>query len=278
MFKVCGEFTHKEIKSKIVLLKDNEIYRVNDCINGVRVISKEILGNPDKYKGSILYDYLQTKTHKNKYADLKQIIMKHIDKKKYQIPDDDMLVVHVRAGDAYNMFGLGHAKTRADLMKSIANLHSKCKKIVVVTGLHYGVNTNSTNYAKAHKYVYKEANHNQNINCFFDFFTELKKKYPDKELYIYSNDNIDSDLAFLSNAKHLCVTTGGFSRLVMKLRTISPSKTIPFKGTTQPPPPTPKVTPKTPKKQSVITPASPTCTIMEKGPEVPKKKIQFRRA
>tara|TARA_Y100000816_G_C26020772_1_gene534023 strand:+ start:416 stop:1132 length:717 start_codon:yes stop_codon:yes gene_type:complete len=230
-------YTKDMLKTLVKVLKDNEIYRVND-VYGVSHkrpyvhICKEILTN-DKYKDTILRNYLEKSNDKVCLLSLHSCILDYKEKNNIETARDDQLVIHVRSGDDYKNIGLGNEQVFNSLLEKVKET-SSITSIVIVTALHYGntnypgvykvTNKNNFKHLRYHAYnedksmmypirwAYNEESHNKNLDLLLDFI----KKLP-LPVTIQSSMNIDFDLVYLTFCKHLITSSGGFSNLINQL-------------------------------------------------------------
>lgn len=205
------KWTYDEIKNTIKVLKNNEVYRISDClkIRKTHFVIKELLKNP-KYKGTLLHEY-----HTTHNPNFYKIICKRKEQSKLTFFDDNTLVVHIRAGDAYDRFGLGSDKNYNFYLNAINK--SDKQKIVIVTALHYGTSNLPNKLYKTNRFNHTEKNHDMNIKLFHKFIGELNKP-----VEIVSNSNVDDDFLLLVFCKNLLTNTssGGFSRVIKKYNII----------------------------------------------------------
>ena len=234
LYKIT-DFTLDEIKREVILLKENEIYRVSDCLNDAKIVVRGILSSNDGFKGTILYDYLMKKNEnpntssqiskkniKNSsecFSLFRDTVISHCNSKGYILPDPDHLVIHIRSGDNFKCTGLGSDTIKSKLMTDVLNIlkTEKIKGIVLVTAFHYGVAENSKLYGDNHEYSFQHDNYNNNLECLLSFINELRT-YADTSIFVFSNSNIDLDLCYLFRAKHLLTTQGGFAEIITRLK------------------------------------------------------------
>ena len=220
-------YTIAHLKTIITILKDNEIYRINDCIRSkiTHIINKEISTNKI-YENSLLRKYLDIykKTefceqhdndHNQEYAKeykrnlLYECLMKYIENKKPKLYDhDDKVLVHLRLGDLCNKFKTDMHIILNDIEEYV-KVNSEIKEIVLVTAFHYGQCEKQGGFYKPGNYSYSNLKNQKN----YELLESLIAKLP-LPVTIESTTDIDRDFCILSTAKHLLVTFGGFSRLV----------------------------------------------------------------
>ena len=196
------------IKNKVKILKDNEIYRIGDvlCINNKNsLVVKEIMSN-HIYKNKLLYQYFDS--HSN---DFFEIINKNKNKiNKYF--DDNYIVMHVRSGDDIN----GRCLTDSNKKKFLDKLkqYGLDKKVIIVTAMHYGHNTNSSKFYSGKSYCYNDNNYNENLKKIHKLVSEMDHELED----IISNEDIDLDFLNLVFCENLVAldTAGGFAKTVIK--------------------------------------------------------------
>lgn len=215
------------IIDKVVVLKDNEIYRISDMIKKTYmddIIKNEIM-KKDIYNKSILKIYF-TKIQNLKKNNLDNLILidsirEFLINNNIQIFDNNSLVIHIRSGDNYKIFGIGNENICQEIYSSInkyLEYKKDIKKIIIITALHYGHTREESLYYKNKTYCYNQDNYNANIDVLYIFINELYRKYK-LPIDIVSNEDIDIDFTLLVTAKYLIVTKGGFSMLVKNLNT-----------------------------------------------------------
>ena len=206
--------TSEYLRSKLIVLKDNFIYRISDSNNSsvTHKINKEILQNK-KYDGTILKNTLLKRKEKdqNKKMILQKCIQDYATKNKVITYNNNYLVIHLRTGDI-----IGRLKpTLPALLKEINNTIEKNKniqKIVIVTAMHYGQPSKKNSFDNSGQYSYSDKLHEENISTLTDFFKELPLP-----IIIESSQDIDKDACKLMCSKNVIFTTGGFSKLMKEL-------------------------------------------------------------
>ena len=200
------KWTIDSLKSKIKVLKDNEIYRMGDCLRVKKSskLIKEIMSNP-KYKDTILQLFL-----KNNKKDLLGIAKAFKSINNIET-DDEILYVHIRLGDDFSGRCLGNNRNFNFFVKNINE--SNFKQVNIVTALHYGTNRFNKTIYKSSKWDYNDKNYINNITKVYELITKLNKP-----VEIISNINVDFDFVILVFCKNLLTSkdTGGFSKLVQK--------------------------------------------------------------
>ena len=217
----------QDLIDNLKVLKGNEVYRYGDVVNNGLQKIRNIIKSDPKYTKTILRMFLDKGSHlkkrPEKYEFLKKVSEAYVKYKKIEMPKEDSLVIHIRSGDDYKGRGLGSAKICQKIKKEI-DQHFSSKEIthiVIVTALHYGVDINSKIYSKNHKYSYKEANYNENVNLLYNFIKE--QTYP---VHLLSSVDIDYDFCYLCNSKNLITTGGGFSKIVSELKETAKKNSI----------------------------------------------------
>lgn len=227
--KLNEKYTIETLNKSIVLLKENEIYRLMDSLKQKmqHKINIEILLN-DKYDGSIARDYLIKykmtnfyKNHENehnsdfvkkyKYAIMFKSLMNYIDKNKMsknlKTFGNDYLVVHLRLGDLYLKFK-EQMKSILTNIKNHLDLYRDIKYIVIVTAFHFG-QPQVKNFYSPGQYTFSENKLNENLKLLYHFISQLPLP-----VQLESSNDIDYDFCLLSTAEHLITSFGGFSQLV----------------------------------------------------------------
>lgn len=233
-------YTYDDIYGKIKIIKDNEIYRISDVVklSNSNKTNKNAICNiilqEDLYKTTILHKYLQklqkikicnTNTKHNLIMETALECDTILNTENY---GNDYLLIHLRAGDNYKVFGLGNEKLYNSLTnesKTFIEKNENIKKVIIVTALHYGHNPDSKIY-KNKKYCYTEENHKLNIEIIEKFVNNLKNILPQSiSINFISSTNCDIDFLTLIKAKNIIVTKGGFSQLVKKINYLYNNKT-----------------------------------------------------
>lgn len=233
-----NNFDNVKLDDKVVVLKDNEIYRINDvlklsCFGPKQKHSVcQVILNDEKYKDSILYNYLHklisysSCQNKNNISKTKETILldsvllsdSRIKCKSY---NQEYLLVHIRAGDNYMVTGLGNSTLRNILLEKIKKKiieNKTIKHILLVTAFHYGHKVDSKIYTGTN-YIYRKNNHLMNVKCMNLFINNLStftKKY-NISIEFLSSIDIDTDFISLIKCKNLITSLGGFSNLVGRL-------------------------------------------------------------
>lgn len=219
IYSMNSKFTKDYLRDHIAVLKDNEVYRINDGMrfNDSHKVIKALKAD-DKYKETILRKYVDTRNsnEKDKHATMFNIV----NQQKNNTPkyDDRYLVVHIRAGDDYKKLGLGSEKVIEDIQKNIdeyIDKHKSIQEILIVTALHYGC-ANDNGIYSSKKFAYTSDNHDENIDKIYEFISN--QKLP---VILQSSTNVDEDFMILCMCKYLITSGGGFSRLIKKMNTMS---------------------------------------------------------
>ena len=200
----------------IKTLKSNKFYRISDLFFGWGnrwEQDREHILNDEKYKDTILYKYLTRKTHELDYALFKEIVKEQTIIKEYPIPTSKELVVQVRLGDVMDSIDYNTSKIKSKIFYSdffdYINLDfNKIKKITVVTALHFGSNEFSE------KYFYSEKAEIESMKIIRSLNKQcLEKGY---DLKIYSHEDIDRDICYLSNSKYFVKGITQLGDLIIK--------------------------------------------------------------
>ena len=218
--------TVKEMINKIILMKSNRNYRFYDVIyksGKMWEYSRNNLIQDSIYKNTILYKYLE---YEKKFIEEKNIINDHfikrtlnniadekIKKDKIKIPEQNELVIQVRAGD----FVITDNFLKRPFWQLIKAYHLNndiynIKKITFVTAYHYGDNVFLPDGKKC--WDFQEKYHNKNIELLTDFFKSIMKQFPNFEYNLYSNENIDLDFIYAIKAKYFIHDLGGYGSLL----------------------------------------------------------------
>lgn len=221
----------------VQVLPGNELYRVNDIVSGdLKYLVKAIDSDP-AYKHTLMGKYCawrksnlsEKKTKKTRINKFAKICINYMKQYKFDLPDQDCIVIHVRAGDDWKHRGLGNPnciKHIYDQVNKIRDSH-KIKNIVIVTALHYGISQKSIHYPNlAYRYTESSCEINKQL------LVKLAKSLP-LPVTIRSSKNIDSDFLFMASARHLVLTRGGYGALAnhVNSRFHSTFKNREFNGT-----------------------------------------------
>ena len=213
------EYTHDILKSSVVLLKDNFIYRVSDSLKlaVTHKINQEILKNED-YKGTILHRIL-TKRKSNSLDDdmIYSSLQEYTNEHEIELFDETVLVIHLRMGD---IVGKTFKKVNELIakIKSYLSKHDNISKIVLATALHYGEPMKQNKFYCAGNFSYNEKSYTHNINILLDFIRKMERKVQ------IQSSSIDVDLCKLVFCQHLITTEGGFGELVKKMNELHKTK------------------------------------------------------
>lgn len=206
---INNKWTLDNIKNKVKILKNNEVYRFGDillcnCYNHKNsILAKEILSK-QIYKNTLLYQYFSSNN------DFLQILLQNKNKiNKYY--DDNYIVLHVRTGDDLKVRGL--TKNNIDILIFKLNKYSLNKKVIIITALHYGHSEESELF-KSKKFVYNDTNYNINIQKIHNLISQINHEVYD----IISNKDIDLDLLNLVFCKNLVASEscGKFAEIIIK--------------------------------------------------------------
>jgi hypothetical protein len=213
------EYTHDILKSTVVSLKDNFIYRVSDSLKLAitHKINKEIVENKN-YEGTILKRILTKRKSTSLddemiYSTLQEYVKEH----EIELFDDTNLVVHLRMGDI-----IGRTSKKLKILTNEINSyireHDNITKIVLVTALHYGQPTKRNKFYTAGLFSYNDKSYTHNINVLLDFIKQMERKVQ------IQSSSIDVDLCKLAFCPHLITTEGGFGKLVKKINELHKTK------------------------------------------------------
>lgn len=211
-----------DLIDKFVLLKTNSDYRVYDLVTRYgarwRESKHEIKTNPI-YSDTILFKYFKRRGKRGKLDInlLLNTIIEHRDEKKYNIPNEDELVFHLRLGDhAYHNNFL--SKDYVGLIKSILK-DNNIKKITFVGAFAYQVWSEETMNIKPKDcptWEYTDEIQQRNITGLKRVFGDILDKF-DLPIEIYSNLDIDKDICYCVSAKHFICDVGNLGGLMKKL-------------------------------------------------------------
>lgn len=217
----------RNLVSTIKTIKQNSNYRVSDIINkkGQRwEHSGNMILNNKNYNETILQKYLKINGLNNNpnFDVLFKIIEEHGQSKKFAIPEDNELVIHLRMGDVVssNKFvKKKYIKLINDMLVNNSNLN----KITIVTCFSYSAWSKSSLYLRTNEplWEYTEEKQKKNIKRITQLLNDIKKNFPTMDLNIYSNRNIDKDMCYCVLAKHFIPDQRGFSNLCFQLHNLN---------------------------------------------------------
>jgi hypothetical protein len=217
----------ESIFESIVILKSNPVYRLSDVFfrKGIRwEQDRNTILTDDKYKDSILRDYLLHKKSENDFVSLRRIIQEHTQKYNYAIPGAHDLVVHIRTGDVFGTFNSAvkkkwsYSNIKGVLARRILGPNKKpqgrvygtdayddffekvdvdsldVSKIIIVSAMHFGANDITGQFFYEKKAVDRS----------LELLNNFKKKCDERsiEVALYSSEDTDKDLAFMCHSRH----------------------------------------------------------------------------
>jgi hypothetical protein len=216
-----------EIINDIKTLKHNSDYRIADIFNknGERWHhSGNMVLKNDKYNGTILQSYLKINGlfNKSRLAILLQIIENYNLANNLPIPEDNEIVIHLRLGDVvvHDWF---LSKDYISLINNIIiNNNNNINKITFVTCFAYQEWSKESLHLRrfAPLWEYTEEKQKNNIEKVTLIFNNIKKAFPNIEIKIYSNYEIDRDICYCVLSKNFICDNGGFSDLCSKLNNL----------------------------------------------------------
>jgi len=221
---------------KILILKSNPNYRIGDLIfrQGYRWLSdREIILNERRYKKSFLYNYLSQLQEPlfDPYFDINNTVPRDIDEENllFQIitnskPEklqDDVLYVHVRAGDIVqseygeimSMWLMNQNKLIHKITDAIIS-QPLIKKISIVTALHFG------DFKSKSKWIYSKECELLNKKLLSNLIESLNKLKPTNILCGEGAEikSIDKHFLYLCHAKNVILDTSGMSKVAFRFR------------------------------------------------------------
>lgn len=226
------------IINNIKIFKNNSDYRIGDILNK-RGLNKrwEHSGNMvltnEKYKDTILKEYLEINGLYNKinYNLLLELIEKHNLRFNLPIPQNNEIVIHLRLGD-YVYFKNFLSKNYIQLINDILKKNNNINKITFVTCFSYGEWSKESKhlFPVNHKqpgepvncplWAYTEEKQNKNIEKLTILFNNIIETFPNMEINIYSNYDIDKDICYCVLSKYFIHDVGGFSSEVLTLHNL----------------------------------------------------------
>lgn len=125
------------------------------------------------------------------------VIDEHIAKYEYDTPDDDEIVVHLRLSDKEAVKS-NRYKIARRLRSHI--IESKCKKVTLMTGLHYPTAFTTNNIL----------DDIETLTMLSDYImTSLGI-----DVEVRSSTNVDADFCYAVKAKHVALSVGSFTHII----------------------------------------------------------------
>ena len=208
--------------TNIVTISDNSLYRIGDCILNDNDIFEGIVRNKDKFDKTFLYTYCahmkpiinkarfsipaKTLNVNIKIYEAAKIAANFIRSRKFEIPPQDALVVHLRLGDCFDGSENSNKCLRLDKQKILNKINSFNNKKVIIMTVY--------NHHYSDKSIVDSCNNKSQI-----FLDDLINSIPDKyEVSIRTSTNIDSDFIYLCAAKYLLLSSQSlFGQLAQKI-------------------------------------------------------------
>jgi hypothetical protein len=204
----------------IKILKHNSDYRVADIVykRGERwEHSAEMVLTKSKYNGTILQKYLKINGIYNptNLPLLLQIIKEY----HYPVPNNNELVIHLRLGDVvvHDWF---LSKDYISFIRNMLQQHNNINKLTFVTCFAYQEWSQESLHLRKNAQLWKYTDEDQekNVVKVTKLFNNIKNTFPNLELNIYSNYNIDMDMRYCVFSKYFISDEGGFSKLLLTLQ------------------------------------------------------------
>ena len=215
-----------ELINDIKILKHNSDYRVSDIIYkfGERwEHSGNMVFKNEKYKETILQEYLKINGLYNKpnLDILLKIIEKYNSHNNLPIPQNNEIVIHLRMGDVvvHNWF---LSKNYIELINNILMKNNNINKVTLVTCFAYQEWSKESLHLRklAPLWDYTEEKQNKNIKKTNILLNNIKHSFPNIEIKIYSNCDIDKDICYCVLSKNFIHDNGGFSNLLFELNNL----------------------------------------------------------
>ena len=213
--------------NNIKTLKHNSDYRVTDVIykkperwehSGNTVLKNE------KYNETILQEYLKMNGLYNKpnLEVLLKLIKKYNSDNNLPIPQNNEIVIHLRMGDVvvHDWF---LSKNYIKLINNILNKNNNINKLTFVTCFAYQEWSKESLHLRknAPLWEYTEEKQNKNIEKINILFNDILHFFPNMEINIYSNCDIDKDMCYCVLSKNFIHDNGGFSNLLLELNNLN---------------------------------------------------------
>jgi hypothetical protein len=214
----------------IKTLKHNSDYRVSDIVYklGERwQHSGDMVLKNEKYKDTILHKYLKINGLNNKpnLNVLLKIIETYNSHNNLPIPQNNEIVIHLRMGDVvvHDWF---LSKNYIELINNILKKNNNINKLTFVTCFAYQEWSKESLHLRKHAplWEYTQEKQNKNIEKIDILFNNILRFFPNMEINIYSNDDIDKDMCYCVLSKNFIHDNGGFSNLLLKLHNLKNGK------------------------------------------------------
>jgi hypothetical protein len=198
--------------SKIVTLKSNPHYRMADVFyrRGLRYKdSTEKVIALSEFDGTILKSYLLANTdiESPNIPLLSELVDRAITVRKFHLPRDDELVVHIRAGDVVEH----HYFLQNNFIEQIGKFENvrDCSLVICFA---------FQEFMEKGWWLFSEEKLQKNISMVTAMFGEMISAYPKIKFDVVSHCEIDRDFVYMLTAPHFIRDVGGFSDLVCDLR------------------------------------------------------------
>ena len=133
------------------------------------------------------------------------IVKKKIREKKYILPVNNELVIHLRLGDVVNHDNF-LKKNYKKIIESYVEKYN-ISKVTFCTAYHYG------NYTEKNMWIYDDDKHQKNILKLTEKLNNVME-IPNIYVNFISSNNPDNDFIYMVNAKYFVEDFGGFSKLI----------------------------------------------------------------
>ena len=173
--------------------------------------SLERIASQPEFEGSILRRYFDAHSgNDTEWSLLKRIVDDWAAEHRVELPAEDEVVVHVRAGDVIvqDRFELNFEEYVHELAR-LSRTATGRLAVAIVIAFTYG------DYQEHEKWVYSDESLHENQKAIAAFLDRLRNM--DLEYRIVSHKNPDSDLAFLAHAKTLIARRSGFSNAAREI-------------------------------------------------------------
>lgn len=202
-----------QLLSRIVILRSNPHYRMGDVIyrKGLRYedSTAQVL-RLDQFNGTILKDYIQ-QVENIDVPDLPLLVniaQKRISSRNMPLPQDDELVIHVRAGDTVELEWYLKKDYQSEIEKHLPSIKS-CAFVICYA------------FQEFHEkdwWMFSYDKLTENMVRVKALFLKLLKAYPDIEFKVVSNTNIDDDFCYMARSSYFVPDEGGFSALIWDIK------------------------------------------------------------
>lgn len=222
-----------ELLGKIKVIKSNPDYRVNDVLKELglrwRNSTENILTN-SAYNGTILKDYFSSPkykkncSHRERVIIVNEIIHQRIKQQRYKLPQQNELVIHIRAGDVV------HSKSflKRDYISLINSIiltkngtNGNANSVTDIKFITFVLAFAFQEFKERKWWLYSDEDLEENYKKVGVLFSRIIQAFPQFTYNVYSNEIVDNDMIYCSQAKYFISDDSGFSRLLHELQRLN---------------------------------------------------------